>query len=211
MAVEQEMAEVYPPDAEDLAEYLPGTDCGQCSSGTCIEFSEALLSKKQTPADCPDLEPELADLIVSILKLDMSPIPYDVMMAQVPCKVIEINQPKKNSALLITCNFCETVTILQHILESTGTRAFLLPTATHGYSVDNAVYERMFKAIEVWKAIKENSMEEKIDKPIIVIPGLAESVRMAVRQLTKWDVQVGPVSGFLVPLFCYANFDLFSN
>lgn len=201
MAVEQEMAEVYPPHAEDFAEFLPGTDCGQCGYGTCIEFTEALIGKKQTPADCTDLNTELADLMVSILDLNMAPIPYDVMMEQVPCEVIEINQPKKNSPLLITCNFSETVTIMQYILESTDTRAFLLPTSTHGYSVDNAVHERMFKAIEVWKAIKENSMEEMIDKPILVIPGLAESVRTAVRQLTKWDVLVGPESGFLVPLF----------
>jgi CO dehydrogenase/acetyl-CoA synthase gamma subunit (corrinoid Fe-S protein) len=59
----------------------------------------------------------------------------------------------------------------------------------------------MFKAIEIWKAIKENYIEEKIKERALIIPGLAESEKNAIRQISKWDVRVGPVSGFLVPLF----------
>ena len=90
---------------------------------------------------------------------------------------------------------------MKTILESTRTPAFLLPTFTHGYSVDNAVHERMFKAFEIWKAIKDSNVEEKIRERAIVIPGLAESEKNAIRQLSRWDVQVGPISGFLTPLF----------
>jgi acetyl-CoA decarbonylase/synthase complex subunit gamma len=123
------------------------------------------------------------------------------MMEQVPCELIEINDPTEDAPLLVTCNFRETVRIMRTILESTHTQAFLLPTFTHGYSVDNAVHERMFKAIEIWKAIKENHVEEKIKERVLIIPGLAESEKNAIRQISKWDVQVGPVSGFLTPLF----------
>ena len=107
--------------------------------------------------------------------------------------------------LLITCNFRETVRIMKEILEKTGTRAFLLPTQTQGYSVDNAVHERMFKAIEIWKAMQESTVTEKVDRSVLVIPGLAESEKNAIRQLTRWDVVVGPVSGFLTPLFLLQN------
>ena len=98
---------------------------------------------------------------------------------------------------------------MREILDCTRTPAFLLPTFTHGYSVDNALHERMFKAVEIWKAIKESAVEEKLEKPVMVIPGLAEAERNAVRQLTRWEVLVGPVSGFLVPLFILNNRDLF--
>ena len=64
---------------------------------------------------------------------------------------------------------------MKEILECTCTRTFLLPTFTHGYAVDNAVHERMFKAVEVLKALKENSVEQRIERPVIIIPGLAES------------------------------------
>jgi acetyl-CoA decarbonylase/synthase, CODH/ACS complex subunit gamma len=127
------------------------------------------------------------------------------MMEQAPCELIEIIGPDENSPLLVTCNFHETVAIMKYILEQTGSRAFLLPTYTHGYSVDNAVHERMFKALEVWKAIQDNGITEKIAHSQMIIPGLAESEKNAIRQLTRWNVLVGPVSGFLVPLYLMEN------
>ena len=205
MVVEQEMAEIYPPQAEDLSEFLPNTDCRNCGFSSCMEFAAAVLDEEVDPHECSELDHEFADVLGSILKLNKDPIPYNVMMEQEPCELIEINKPDKGSPLLVTCNFRETVRILQEIFEFTATRAFLLPTLTHGYSVDNAVHERMFKAVEVWKAMKENAVEEKVEKPILIIPGLAESERNTLRQITKWDVLVGPVSGFLVPLYIMQN------
>lgn len=209
MVVEQEMAEVYPPEAEELSEFLPDTDCGSCGYGSCIEFAEALLGKEVSPQKCPDPDDEFARILAAIVELNKDPIPYNIMMEQVPCELIEINGPDKSSPLLITCNFQETVRIMKKILECTSTKAFLLPTFTHGYSVDNAVHEKMFKATEIWKAMAENAVEQKVGKTALVIPGLAESERNAIRQLTRWDVLVGPVSGFLTPLFILRSRDSF--
>ena len=85
---------------------------------------------------------------------------------------------------------------METILEQTVSPSFLLPIFTHGYSVDNAVPERMFKAIDVWKSMQENEVEKKISRSTLIIPGLAESQKNAIRQLTRWEVIVGPVSGF---------------
>ncbi len=52
---------------------------------------------------------------------------------------------------------------------------------------------------------KENAVEEKIERPTMIIPGLAETERNSIRQLTRWEVLVGPVSGFLLPLFILNN------
>ncbi len=205
MAVEQEMAEIYPPEAEDLSEFLPETDCGNCGFASCIEFAESVLEKETRPDKCPDLDDKFADTLATIVELNKDPIPYNIMMEQVPCELIEINSPDKDSPLLITCNFQETVRIMKEILKSTSTEAFLLPTHTHGYSVDNAVHEKMFKAMEIWKAIKDNAVEARVERPTMIIPGLAESERNSIRQLTRWEVVVGPVSGFLLPLFILNN------
>ena len=201
MVVEQEMAEVYPPTEEDLAEFLPDIDCGDCGFPSCMDFGAAVLKNLTSPQKCPELNQEYGNLLAKIVKLEKDPIPYNLMMEQVPCELIEVNNPSKSAPLLITCNFRDTVRIMKKILEKTGTKAFLLPTQTHGYSVDNAVHERMFKAIEIWKAMQENRVAEKIDSSVMVIPGLAESEKNAIRQLTKWEVLVGPVSGFLTPIF----------
>ncbi|MBT8365150.1 MAG: hypothetical protein KJP23_10625 [Deltaproteobacteria bacterium] len=205
MVVEQEMAEVYPPTSEDLSEFLPEIDCGDCGFPSCVEFAAAVLENRTSPQKCPELNQELGNLLASIVKLEKDPIPYNIMMEQEPCELIEVNSPGKSAPLLITCNFRETVRIMKEILEKTGTRAFLLPTQTHGYSVDNAVHERMFKAIEIWKAMQENAVTEKVASSVLVIPGLAETEKNSIRQLTRWDVHVGPVSGFLTPLFLLQN------
>lgn len=205
MVVEQEMAEIYPPTSEDLSEYLPETDCGKCGFESCLDFAEAVLTARKDVGTCPEIDDEFAKLVERIAALKKEPIPYDIMMEQVPCELIEINEPDENAPLLITSNFRETVTIMRAILEQTGARVFLLPTFTHGYSVDNAVHERMFKALEVWKAIQENHVSEKTLKQRMIIPGMAESEKNAIRQLTRWDVMVGPVSGFLTPLFLWEN------
>jgi CO dehydrogenase/acetyl-CoA synthase gamma subunit (corrinoid Fe-S protein) len=205
MVVEQEMAEVYPPTDQDLAEFLPDIDCGDCGFPSCMEFGAAVLENRTSPQKCPELSQEFGNLLASIVKLEKDPIPYNIMMEKEPCELIEVNNPSKSDQLLITCNFRETVRIMKEILEKTGTRAFLLPTQTHGYSADNAVHERMFKAIEIWKAMQENRVAEKMDSSVMVIPGLAESEKNSISQLTRWDVFVGPVSGFLTPLFLLQN------
>ncbi len=205
MVVEQEMAEVYPPTEEDLAEFLPDLNCGDCGFPSCMEFGAAVLENRTSPQKCSELSPEFGNLLASIVKLEKIPIPYNIMMEQEPCELIAVNNPDKSAPLLITSNFRETVRIMKEILEKTGTKAFLLPTQTHGYSVDNAVHERMFKAIEIWKAMQENRVAEKVERSVLVIPGLAESEKNSIRQLTRFDVLVGPVSGFLTPLFIMQN------
>lgn len=204
MAVEQEMAEIYPPSPEDLAEFLPASDCGKCGYASCDALAAALLRREARAEQCPELDYEWQTLIAATVALDTSPIPYNIMMEQHPCEVLEINDPDEQSPLLVTANFQETVAIMARILRETGTKAFLLPTFTHGYSVDNAVHEKMFKAVEVLKAIKENHLEQRLARPLLFIPGLAEKEKNSIRQLTRFEVLVGPVSGFLVPLYVLA-------
>jgi acetyl-CoA decarbonylase/synthase complex subunit gamma len=170
-----------------------------------MEFAAAILKMEIDAQKCSDLDTEFAQLLNSTAKLKKDPIPYNVMMEQEPCTLIEVNAPNENAPLLITCNFRHTVTIMKEIREKTATRAFLLPTFAHGYSVDNAMHEKMFKALEVWKAIQENGVTEKILHSQLIIPGLAESEKNSIRQLTRWNVLVGPNSGFLTPLFLMDN------
>ena len=105
MVVEQEMAEIYPPDAEELSEFLPETDCESCGFASCVEFAEAVLGKEVSPSKCPDLSDKFADTLATVVELNKDPIPYNLMMEQAPCELIEINSPDKDSPLLITVIF----------------------------------------------------------------------------------------------------------
>jgi CO dehydrogenase/acetyl-CoA synthase gamma subunit (corrinoid Fe-S protein) len=50
-----------------------------------------------------------------------------------------------------------------------------------------------------------NEISQKLDQSLLVIPGLAAREKNAIRQLSRWTVLVGPVSGFLIPLFLWEN------
>ena len=48
MVVEQEMAEIYPSDPEDLCEFLPETDCTKCGYPSCMEFAAVFEKRRST-------------------------------------------------------------------------------------------------------------------------------------------------------------------
>jgi Na+-translocating ferredoxin:NAD+ oxidoreductase RNF subunit RnfB len=55
--------------AEELLEFLPGTDCRQCGR-SCAEFAELLVAREAAPEDCPVLhEPDYAGFIEALHEL----------------------------------------------------------------------------------------------------------------------------------------------
>jgi hypothetical protein len=53
--------------------------------------------------------------------------------------------------------------------------------------------------------MQENFIQDRLARPVVIIPGLAEAERNSIRQMTRCEVLVGPVSGFLLPLFLLKN------
>lgn len=83
---------------EELQEFLPGTDCGQCD-GSCAEFAARLLAREAAPEDCPVLHtPEFAGYIEALHELlGMAP-------AGVPAMVLD---PEKCNGCGICVVMCE--------------------------------------------------------------------------------------------------------
>lgn len=55
--------------AEELQDFLPGTDCGECGA-TCAEFAARLIQGEAAPEDCPVLHtPEYAGYIEALREL----------------------------------------------------------------------------------------------------------------------------------------------
>ena len=54
---------------EELLEFLPGTDCGECGQ-TCAEFAAKLAERQAAPEDCPVLHtPDWAGFIEALYEL----------------------------------------------------------------------------------------------------------------------------------------------
>ncbi len=61
--------------ADELREFLPGTDCRQCNL-SCAGFAGLLLTRERVPEDCPVLhEPDYAGFIEALHELLGPPAP----------------------------------------------------------------------------------------------------------------------------------------
>ncbi len=70
---------------EELLEFLPGTDCGQCGRN-CADFGALLLTRDLKPEDCPVLhEPDYAGFIEALHEL-LGPAPVAAGMSIDPEK-----------------------------------------------------------------------------------------------------------------------------
>ena len=62
MAVQQEMAEIHPPDAEELSELLPATDRRQCGFGVVSSLRRFLSKGEQEYPSVPDLAVDFPEI-----------------------------------------------------------------------------------------------------------------------------------------------------
>jgi CO dehydrogenase/acetyl-CoA synthase gamma subunit (corrinoid Fe-S protein) len=201
MVVEQEFAELYPLTDEILMEYLSDIDCGDCGFSSCAAFAEALIGRSAKSTQCTELDPKMASLMDTLLAFELPIIPYNVMMESFEPGLINIGDPNEASPVLVTCNFQETVNLLEKILSVAGASAFLLKSDTKGYSVDNAIVEKRFSPFEIMKVITETEVGASVSHRNLLIPGLARHLAGQIKQTTGWNVTVGPVSGLEIPLF----------
>jgi len=73
-------------------------------------------------------------------------------------------------------------------------------SCTRGYSADNAVVEKRFTPFEIMKVLKETELWALVNHRKLVIPGLVKHIAGQIKQITGWEVIVGPVSGLELPL-----------
>lgn len=199
--VEQEFADLYPLTDEALVEYLPALDCRECGFSSCAAFAEALFNREAKGSQCPELNPRVASIIDTVVAFPMPVIPYNCMMESFPAGVIKIGEPEEDAPVLVTGNFQETVRLLESLLKACSISAFLIMSDTKGYSIDNAIVEKRFTPFEILKVLTETEIGSLTNHRNLVIPGLARHLSSQIRQTTSWQVEVGPVSGFELPLF----------
>ena len=194
-------AETYPLETADLLRYLPTTDCARCGAPTCAAFAEQLVGKSCRAADCPELGGRMAEAMDAVLPLMPRILPYDQWMRTVEEPYRPYGDPGRESPVLVTGNFVDTITVLEEIFAAADVSLHLVIADTHSYSVDNAVEERWFKAGNVYNAMSAAGLARLVGHTELLIPGLAENFRSDVKRVTRWRVEVGPVSGFEIPLY----------
>ncbi|HEY3419018.1 MAG TPA: hypothetical protein VGK23_00505 [Methanomassiliicoccales archaeon] len=197
MAIEE--IDLYKLKAEDLVKYLPGQDKGWA------EFAQKLIDKNAKAVDCPKIEKKMAEAIDAVLSIDIRLPESDPMQQKVPEKLFEYNSPDDSSPVLITGNSIITHQILKLILDKTKVKAYLVPVDTIGYTFDNSVVAGALTPMAVMKAINESGVGSKTSARKAIISSLASEQKSGIERITRWALELGPVSGFELPLYLIAR------
>jgi len=183
--------------------YFNKTDCIKCGFTSCEEFIAALRKGIRRPQDCSFISKNQAYALDIIQRIkDLWP---DVPLLTHPrpslIGLVELNKPNSESLILITGNNEYTEQVLMTVLGTTICPFFVIFVDTDGNTVDMSMIYKTLTAERVHKALKETTIEEKVNRKELIIPGLASSLKEDIENLTNWNVRVGPLCAAELPLF----------
>lgn len=196
-----EEIDLYKLKAEDLQKYLPDGDASSCGAKSWTEYAQMLVDRKVKAADCGKLDKKMAAAIDAALSIDIQLPESDPMQQKVPERLIEFNSPDENSPILLTSNSIITHQMLKLIFDASKAKAFVIPVDTNGYTLDNSVVSGVLTPMAVMKAITDSGIAGKNSSRKAIIPGLAKDLKGNIERITRWSLEVGPVSGFELPMY----------
>jgi CO dehydrogenase/acetyl-CoA synthase gamma subunit (corrinoid Fe-S protein) len=196
-----EEIDLYKLKAEDLERYLPDGDASSCGAKSWNEYAQMLVAKKVKASDCAKLDKNMAAAIDAALSIDIRLPESDPMQQKVPEKLIEFNSPDASSPILLTSNSIITHQMLKLIFDASKAKAFVIPVDTNGYTLDNSVVAGTLTPMAVMKAITESGIAGKSSSRKAILPGLAKDLKGNIERITRWGLEIGPVSGFELPMY----------
>lgn len=184
---------------EELSKYLPESGCADAKSA--MELAQMLVDKKVKAVDCDAIDKNMAAAIDGVLSVDIRLPESDPMQHKVPEKLFEYNNPVSNSPIIVTGNSIITHQILGLILNAAKTKAFVIPVDSMGFTYDNAVAGGNVTPMQVMKALTESCISNKNMSRKMIIGGLGSNLKSGIERITRWSVEVGPTSGYELPLY----------
>ncbi len=168
-----------------------------------MEFIDAIKSGIKKPRDCSLISRNQSYALEAINRIKELWPEVPVLTHPRPgfAGAIELNEPAPNSLLLISGNNEYTEQVLMTVLGTTTCPFFVLFVDTDGNTVDMSMIYQTLTAERIWNSLKETGMEEKVIDKVLMIPGLAASLKEDIETLTGWNVRVGPVCAAELPLF----------
>ena len=189
-------------DEINFLKYLNKIDCIQCGFPSCEEFIYAILNGLKKPKDCPLIPKNKAYALEVIQKIkDLWPdIPLLMHPRPAMTGLVELNNPKSESCVLITGNNEYTEQVILTVLSTTVCPFFVIFTDTDGNTVDMAMVYQTLTAERIKKGLQDTGIETKVKRRELIIPGLAFSIKDDIQKLTGWNVRVGPKCAAELPL-----------
>ncbi|MFA4915281.1 MAG: hypothetical protein WC560_01240 [Syntrophales bacterium] len=115
--------------------------------------------------------------------------------------LIPLNEPDKNSMVIVSGNSRVTFEVLTAVWSQGFTPAYLLLIDCLGHTVDMAMVFGEFTPQRLKRALEKTGIERKLAHRRMIVPGLASILAVDFAKTTGWEVVVGPVCAAELPLF----------
>lgn len=150
----------------------------------------------------PSAAPE-AILTLVTLRLNIFTDPQKP--AAVDSRIYEIGSPGNSAPVLVTSNFSLTYFCVASDVEASRVPAYILPVDTDGVSVLTGWAAGKFTPEKIAAMLKESGIEDKVTHRRVIIPGGVAVLSGKLRDLSGWEVIVGPAESSGLPVFLKQN------
>jgi len=111
---------------------------------------------------------------------------------QVEEKLYAIGEVNENSPLYLTTNFSLTYYSVEGEVESTKIPSYIIPVNTEGTSVLTAYAAGKYEPELMWEVMQKLGVPDILKHRNVIIPGYVAVVTAKLKELSGWNVLVGP-------------------
>jgi CO dehydrogenase/acetyl-CoA synthase gamma subunit (corrinoid Fe-S protein) len=185
-------------DRVDYCRYWPAN-----ASVTCDDLMNQLKSGRNLIGEYPSLSLQLLQSLRLVFEAEtyIPPVPQLTVPQPIESGLFPINNPNKDSLVIISGNSRLTFEVLISIWSQGITPAYFLLVDCLGSTVDMAMIFGNFTATRVAQIIKKTGIEGMINHRHMIVPGFTSSVSQDFATETGWQVEVGPICAAELPLF----------
>lgn len=182
--------------------YISPNDCRACGFHSRQEFLEKLRSGRLKPSHCKMGRIRFFSLLWAVKPDEILP---EVEVLQLPAPgptgLFPINQPGKDSPILVSGNSKITGEVLTAVLSTTLSPFWYLAVNTDGHTVDMAIVYKVMTAERVMQEISRENVDQIAPESTLFLPGFASAIQENLAEQSGRHVKVGPVCAAELPLF----------
>ena len=182
--------------------YVSPSDCRACGFHSREEFLDSLRAGRLKPSQCNMAKMRFLPLLWAARPNEILP---EVEVFQHPnpghTGLFPINQPEKDSPILVSGNSKLTIEVLTAVLSTTLSPFWYLVMDTDGHTVDMAMVYEALTVDRVMQVLIREQADQIAPESTLFLPGFAASIRDNLAEQSDRFVTVGPVCAAELPLF----------
>ncbi len=115
-------------------------------------------------------------------------------------EVVPLNSPDENSLVVVTGNNWHTINVLTSVWSQGSTPAYLVVVDCLGSTVDMAMIFGDFSPERLQQALINSRLGNIVNHRHMIIPGLTSPLVSYFKEVTGWEMEVGPICAAELPL-----------